>query len=98
VRFHFFTQRANHVPSQRATYVSSLHSKPAVAPGEKWKDFWVCHSQIILQDAGIGIESSDNIVPLKGHKGPHPELYHRRVYERLLRLQVGKGEMPCIMP
>lgn len=29
------------------------------------------------------LKDEENIVPVEGHKGPHPERYHRMVYERL---------------
>jgi hypothetical protein len=29
------------------------------------------------------LSDAENIVPLRGHKGPHPQRYHDTVYERL---------------
>jgi hypothetical protein len=31
------------------------------------------------------LKDRENIVPIRGHKGPHPEEYHRIVYRRLDR-------------
>jgi hypothetical protein len=31
------------------------------------------------------LKDRENIVPLRGHKGPHPRRYHELVYERLQR-------------
>jgi hypothetical protein len=33
--------------------------------------------------AGMGLDAAENLVYLKGHKGPHPEAYHREVFRRL---------------
>jgi len=38
------------------------------------------------------VRSNANLVNLRWHSGPHPELYHRRVYE-ILRNEV-RGLMP----
>jgi hypothetical protein len=29
------------------------------------------------------LQDAENIVPLQGHKGPHPQRYHESVYKRL---------------
>jgi hypothetical protein len=29
------------------------------------------------------LKDAENIVPIRGHKGPHPQRYHEIVYERL---------------
>jgi len=33
--------------------------------------------------AGMRLTDSENIVPIQGHKGPHPQRYHDIVYRRL---------------
>jgi hypothetical protein len=38
----------------------------------------------------MSLEDVANKVRLKGHEGPHPELYHREVVERL-----GRAVKPC---
>jgi hypothetical protein len=50
---------------------------------------WTVMSQGILNRAGIGLGSRVNKINLRIHKGPHPELYHQRVYERLAK--AGRG-------
>jgi hypothetical protein len=35
--------------------------------------------------AGMSLDAAENLVYLKAHKGPHPEEYHREVYQRLQR-------------
>ncbi|MCA9131000.1 MAG: GxxExxY protein, partial [Planctomycetales bacterium] len=44
---------------------------------------WSQMGQRILTQAGIGVHSLKNKINLLQHKGPHPELYHQRVFERL---------------
>ena len=29
------------------------------------------------------LKDPENVVPVPGHKGPHPQEYHQRVYQRL---------------
>jgi hypothetical protein len=48
-----------------------------------WVQNWSQLAQGILRNADIGLHSQLNRVLLLIHKGPHPELYHQRVYERL---------------
>jgi len=31
----------------------------------------------------MSLDAAENLVYLKGHKGPHPEAYHSEVYRRL---------------
>ncbi len=33
--------------------------------------------------AGMSMEDRANKVPIPGHKGPHPEEYHKEVFRRL---------------
>ncbi|MFE8604707.1 AHH domain-containing protein [Archangium violaceum] len=33
----------------------------------------------------MSLEVKENLVYLKGHKGPHPEDYHQAIYQRLQR-------------
>jgi hypothetical protein len=49
-----------------------------------WRRNWTALAQALLQGARVGLKTAINKVPLIGHKGPHPELYHKRVYQRLL--------------
>jgi hypothetical protein len=55
----------------------------------KWTQNWARKSQAILARAGIGLNSIKNKVDLLLHHGPHPELYHQRVYERLAEVADG---------
>ncbi|MDY7229297.1 AHH domain-containing protein [Hyalangium rubrum] len=44
---------------------------------------WTPRFQEIFAKAGMRLKDPENVVPIQGHKGPHPELYHRIVYRRL---------------
>jgi hypothetical protein len=37
----------------------------------------------LFAKAGLSLDAAENLVYLKGHKGPHPEEYHVEVYRRL---------------
>ena len=43
----------------------------------------------IFEMAGMGLDAAENLVYLKGHKGPHPEEYHLEVYGQLRRATRG---------
>jgi hypothetical protein len=51
--------------------------------GRGWEQNWSALSREILREAGIGLESKTNKIPLRNHWEPHPEEYHLRVYRRL---------------
>jgi hypothetical protein len=44
---------------------------------------WTPRFEELFARAGMRLRDAENIVPIKGHKGPHPERYHRVVYRRL---------------
>ncbi|AEI67831.1 AHH domain-containing protein [Corallococcus macrosporus] len=46
---------------------------------------WTPQCQKLFAKAGMTLEDAANKVRLKGHAGPHPELYHRAVMRRLER-------------
>ncbi|NOK06435.1 MULTISPECIES: AHH domain-containing protein [Myxococcus] len=46
---------------------------------------WTPQCQKLFEKAGMTLEDAANKVRLKGHEGPHPELYHRAVIRRLER-------------
>jgi hypothetical protein len=51
--------------------------------GRGWTQNWSQKAQALLAKGGIGVESAANKVNLLNHFGPHPELYHQAVFERL---------------
>ncbi|EAU66874.1 hypothetical protein STIAU_3219 [Stigmatella aurantiaca DW4/3-1] len=44
---------------------------------------WTPLFEELFAKVGMRLKDPENIVPLKGHKGPHPRRYHEIVYERL---------------
>jgi len=44
---------------------------------------WTPRFQEIFAKAGLRLKDPENVVPVEGHYGPHPEKYHRIVHRRL---------------
>jgi hypothetical protein len=44
---------------------------------------WTQRFEELFARAGMRLKDRENIVPIKGHKGPHPQRYHEIVYRRL---------------
>ncbi|OJT16229.1 hypothetical protein BO221_50965 [Archangium sp. Cb G35] len=44
---------------------------------------WTPRFETLFELAGMSLEDPANIVYLRDHKGPHPEAYHSRIFERL---------------
>ncbi len=44
---------------------------------------WTPRFKELFGKGGLSMEDMTNKVPLQGHKGPHPEAYHREVFSRL---------------
>jgi len=44
---------------------------------------WTPRFRNLFKKAGMELKDPENIVPVKGHAGPHPEQYHRLVYREL---------------
>jgi len=79
-----------------AQSVSGAASRPVDAEGpehhiatDKWTEAthsggpWTPKFQKIFDRAGMSLNDPANIVRIRGHKGPHPEEYHREVFKRL---------------
>jgi hypothetical protein len=46
---------------------------------------WTPRFEKLFARAGMRLTDAENIVPIRGHRGPHPERYHEIVYARLRR-------------
>jgi hypothetical protein len=46
---------------------------------------WTPRLEDLYARAGLRMKDRENVVPIPGHKGPHPQRYHEIVYERLRR-------------
>jgi hypothetical protein len=44
---------------------------------------WSPKFEAIFNRAGMNLTDIENIVSVPGHKGPHPEAYHQKIFERL---------------
>ncbi|HYO72087.1 MAG TPA: AHH domain-containing protein, partial [Archangium sp.] len=44
---------------------------------------WTPLFKRLFSRAGMSLDAAENLVYLKGHKGPHPEAYHEAVYDKL---------------
>ncbi|CAM3131337.1 hypothetical protein G4177_12085 [Corallococcus sp. ZKHCc1 1396] len=44
---------------------------------------WTPRFQRLFRKAGMELKDPENIVEVPGHRGPHPQRYHQRVYDRL---------------
>jgi hypothetical protein len=59
-----------------------------IATNKWWKSIknegpWSPRFQRIFDKAGMSLDDPANIVHVKGHKGPHPQEYHRVILQRL---------------
>jgi hypothetical protein len=50
---------------------------------------WTPVFKRFFDKAGMSLDAAENLVYLKGHKGPHSEAYHSEVYRRLERALKG---------
>lgn len=50
---------------------------------------WTPRLKEFFDKAGMSMEDPANKVPIRGHKGPHPEAYHQEVFQRLGRAVKG---------
>ena len=65
-----------------------------IATNKWWKSAnnegpWSPKFQRIFDKAGMSLDDPANIVHVKGHKGPHPQEYHKRILERLIAVTDG---------
>ena len=51
---------------------------------ERYGGPWTPLFERVFARAGLRLDAAENLVYLKGHKGPHPEEYHAEVYQRLV--------------
>jgi hypothetical protein len=55
---------------------------------------WTPRFEALFKKAGLTLDDAANKVNIPGHSGPHPEAYHREVYDRLVRATRGLGGEP----
>jgi len=54
---------------------------------------WTPRFQEVFAKAGMKLNDPANRLPIQGHRGPHPERYHRIVYDRVTRATAGCRSM-----
>ncbi|MCY1083522.1 AHH domain-containing protein [Archangium sp. miwbw1] len=54
---------------------------------------WTPRFEDFFEMAGMSLDAKENLIYLKGHKGPHPEEYHDEVYDRLQRAMRNCGSI-----
>jgi hypothetical protein len=60
-------------------HLATNKNEISAAQGGPWTPLF----ERIFAKAGMSLDAAENLVYLKGHKGPHPEEYHSEVYQRL---------------
>lgn len=53
---------------------------------------WTPRFEDMAERAGITLDDAANRVRVPGHRGPHPEEYHREVFDRLSRATEGLSD------
>jgi hypothetical protein len=60
-------------------HIGTISNKKSTLRGGPWTQRF----ERLFARAGMRMSDAENIVPIQGHKGPHPQQYHEIVYERL---------------
>jgi hypothetical protein len=62
-------------------HMATIANKKSTLRGGPWTPLF----EELFARAGMRLKDRQNIVAIKGHKGPHPQRYHQLVFERLQR-------------
>jgi hypothetical protein len=60
-------------------HIGTISNKKSTLRGGPWTQRF----ERLFSRAGMRLQDAENIVPIQGHKGPHPQRYHEIVYRRL---------------
>jgi hypothetical protein len=60
-------------------HIGTISNKKSALRGGPWTP----RLEKLFARAGMRLKDPENVVPIQGHKGPHPRRYHEIVYERL---------------
>jgi A nuclease family of the HNH/ENDO VII superfamily with conserved AHH len=69
---------AHHIATNK-NWVSTLRGGP-----------WSPRFEKMFERAGMNLEDAENVVNIPGHAGPHPELYHQEIFDRLTAATTAK--------
>ncbi len=73
------TVRNGRGPRTENHHIGTIRNRKSALRGGPWTPLF----EELFARAGMRLKGPENIVPIKGHKGPHPQRYHEIVYERL---------------
>jgi hypothetical protein len=62
-------------------HIGTIANKKSTLRGGSWTP----RLERLFARAGMRLKDRENIVPIQGHKGPHPQRYHEIVYDRVDR-------------
>jgi len=87
------------VLKELAKYANDVGTLHHLATNKNWKSElnggpWSPRFDDIFKEAKMTLEHAANKVRIPGHKGPHPEAYHREVYQRLQAATEGLSGNP----
>jgi len=60
-------------------HMATIANRKSTLRGGPWTPLF----EELFARAGMRLKDRENVVPIKGHKGPHPQRYHDIVYRRL---------------
>jgi hypothetical protein len=60
-------------------HIGTISNKKSTLRGGPWTP----RLEELFARAGMRLTDAENLVPIQGHRGPHPHRYHDIVYERL---------------
>ncbi|WPB81519.1 AHH domain-containing protein [Archangium violaceum] len=73
-------------------HIATVENEVSTASGGPWTPRF----KKIFDKAGMRMKDVENTVPIEGHKGPHPERYHRIVFRELDQATQGcRGVAEC---
>ncbi|MFP2912648.1 AHH domain-containing protein, partial [Pyxidicoccus sp. 3LFB2] len=73
-------------------HIATIRNDVSTARGGPWTPRF----KRLFERAGMTLDEAENIVPIRNHKGPHPQQYHEYVFGELSRAVRGcRGVEHC---
>jgi hypothetical protein len=60
-------------------HIATIRNEVSTARGGPWTPRF----RDLFKKGGMTLDEAENIVPILGHKGPHPERYHQLIFDAL---------------
>ncbi|MFL5350093.1 MAG: AHH domain-containing protein, partial [Hyalangium sp.] len=73
--------RGGRSPRTENHHMATIANKKSTLRGGPWTPLF----EELFARAGMRLKDRQNVVPILGHKGPHPQRYHQIVFESLQR-------------